>query len=487
MLECNSNILSIAITPDGRRAVSGSKDRTLRLWDLDNGQCLHALKGHEGWIFCVGITPDGRYAVSGGEDQSVRVWSLARGQSQQPSQEVHNDSVNDVSITPDGLCAVSVSGSNLRVDDTLRIWNLSNGECLRVLKGHRSWIQCVSVSPDNLHVISGAFSAPLHYWNIENGKCLRTLTGHGSGVNVVRFTADGRYAVSGSDDGTLRVWDLNVGRCMKVIKVASAYVRSLGITPDGRCVVSGDFTGNVCIWDLESGRCIRRLRHKCSVNDIDITPDGRRAVSVSSENTLRVWDLSNGKCLRTLVAHPNAILSLSIFPDGQHAVTGGSDKTLRLWDLAKGRCIAVFASTAAVEAVATHGRDNAICAGTRGGELIFLAAKGLTMGTSIVTATSSGQIRCSDCGMKFQADQQIVNEIQSVCSNLAPWRSPCLHLGVSASANSPLSSHCPHCESTLLVNSFFSDFLAWHAKHAHTRWLNVLWWRRWLNRVPQNS
>lgn len=70
------DVYSVAVTPDGRYALSGSEDRTVRWWDLDSGRCLRALTGH-GPVLSVAVTPDGCHAVSGSDDGTVMLWEMA--------------------------------------------------------------------------------------------------------------------------------------------------------------------------------------------------------------------------------------------------------------------------------------------------------------------------------------------------------------------------------------------------------------------------
>ena len=111
-------VSAVAITPDGRYAVSGSGDKTLRLWDLAGGRYLHTFEGHELAVFVVALTPDGRYVVSGGGDNTVRLWDLASGVCLRTF-EGHKGSATGVSVAPDGCFAVSGSW-----DKTLRLWAL---------------------------------------------------------------------------------------------------------------------------------------------------------------------------------------------------------------------------------------------------------------------------------------------------------------------------------------------------------------------------
>jgi WD40 repeat protein len=116
-------VTSVAVTGDGRSAVSGSLDQTVRVWDLDGGRCPAVLEGHKGWVTGVAVTGDGRTAVSGSLDQTVRVWDLALGRCSAVL-EGHTGSVRSVAVTRDGRTAVSVSW-----DRTVRVWDLDGGRC----------------------------------------------------------------------------------------------------------------------------------------------------------------------------------------------------------------------------------------------------------------------------------------------------------------------------------------------------------------------
>jgi len=116
-------VLSVAISPDGRRIVSGSGDKTVRVWDMETGeQVLGPLEGHIGWVQFVAISPDGHRIVSGSHDKTVRVWDMETGAQVLDPLEGHTDQVRSVAISPDGLRIVSGS-----VDRSIRIWELPAG------------------------------------------------------------------------------------------------------------------------------------------------------------------------------------------------------------------------------------------------------------------------------------------------------------------------------------------------------------------------
>jgi small GTP-binding protein len=198
------SVYSIAITADGRRAVSGSGDRTLRVWDVEAGGCVATLEGHTNEVIGVAVTADGRRAVSGSSDGTLRVWDVEAGGCV-ATLEGHSGTILGVAVTADGRRAVS--GSD---DRTLRVWDVEAGGCVATLEGHTDWVRGVAITADGRRAVSGSDDRTLRVWDVEAGGCVATLEGHTDWVWGVAITADGRRAVSGSgsDDKTVRVWEL---------------------------------------------------------------------------------------------------------------------------------------------------------------------------------------------------------------------------------------------------------------------------------------
>ena len=105
----NDWVNAVAITPDGKKAVSGSGDDTLKVWDLDTGKEISTLTGHNSWVNAVAITPDGKKAVSGSHDSTLKVWDLDTGK--EISTFIGDSPISCCAVSPDGLTIVAGEGS----------------------------------------------------------------------------------------------------------------------------------------------------------------------------------------------------------------------------------------------------------------------------------------------------------------------------------------------------------------------------------------
>jgi WD40 repeat protein len=326
---------STAVLLDGRRAVSASNDRTLHLWDIETGTRLRRFDGHNDSVRSVALLPDGRRLLSASDDRTVRLWDIETGQELRCFVG-HDGCVNSVAVLPDGRRALSASD-----DWTIRLWDIETGAELRSFKGHNDWVTSVAVLSDGHRALSTS-EGPLLLWDIETGAELRRLEGHDGWVTSVAVLAEDR-ALSSSYDRTLRLWDLETGTELRRFVGHDGWVRAVAMLPDGHRTLSASDDRTLRLWDIEAGVELQRfVGHDDSVRSVTRLPDGRRAISSSRDHTVRLWDIETGTELRRFNRPDPGDTLIAVLPDGQRAISASSNQTLRLWDIETGAELQLF-------------------------------------------------------------------------------------------------------------------------------------------------
>ena len=154
----SDRVEAVAFLPAGRRALSGSRDATLRLWDLETGEILRSLV-HTGEINTVAVLADGRRALSGSDNTTLRLWDLKTGETLRIL-EGHTDGVSAVAVLADGSRALS--GSD---DHTLRLWDLETGARLAEFTADAA-ISCGALARDDL-IVAGSADGRIHILEIR--------------------------------------------------------------------------------------------------------------------------------------------------------------------------------------------------------------------------------------------------------------------------------------------------------------------------------
>ncbi|MFM9948260.1 MAG: TIR domain-containing protein [Saprospiraceae bacterium] len=285
---------SLAVSPDGTWFASGSKDKTIKIWDMETGECRATLEGHTDDVNSVAITPDGKRIFSASDDNMIGVWSVESGK-RLAKWQASKHLVRSIVVLPDGKRLISSGAGG---DPILKIWDVATHELLATLKGHSASVGTISVAYDQKRAVSGSMDNTVRIWNVETIECLAILTEHSGYVRSVKVSPNGRFAVSGSEDKTVKIWDLETGTCVGTLEGHKETVHSVAISPDGAMIASTGFIdGTVRLWDWKSGACLQVIKHEGTVFPISVafSPDGSRLVVGTTAGVIYIYRLTDAR------------------------------------------------------------------------------------------------------------------------------------------------------------------------------------------------
>ena len=289
--------MSIAVSPDKQSVLTGewpsevfsTPHPYMILWDINAGSEIRGYKDPEGSaVSTVAISPDGRYALSGHLGGKMFLWDVASGRvinSVKADRAFLAPDVNSVAFSPDGRRIVTCSW-----DHTAKVWDASSGKELLNLKGHTRRLHGVAFSPDGRQIATGSEDHTAKLWDSFGGKELLTLKGHNDSVNRLSFSPDGRRILTGSNDRTARIWETATGRELLTLKGQGSLILGVGFSPDGERIVTGGADNAAKLWEASSGQELLTLNgHTAWARCVAFSPDGQRIVTGSWDQTAKVW------------------------------------------------------------------------------------------------------------------------------------------------------------------------------------------------------
>lgn len=383
-------ITTLAFTPDAKRLVSASGDRTCGQWDVATGAELRPLVlKHPEWVAAMDLSDDGRFALTACDDGKARLWRLADAEmiTEHESKETIFSSVD---LAPDASAALLTSSGdaivyrwNLKTDDATtleplldfgkrnslvwsaryagdstsvltvggndaQLWRVDPVRSLMRFSPHGA-VADAAFSPDGTLVATGSWDHSAKLWNATTGTAVRKLDGAHTGfVNSVAFSPDGKQLLTASDDATARLWHVQNGQPTgTVFSGHTGRILQAKFAPNGEQVLTVASDRTARLWNAGSGALQQTFTgHDWAVLCGAISADGRLIATGSEDHTARLWDARTGKLLHTLAGHSASVASIAISPDGQRILTGGQDNIAKLWDANTGKEILTLATHA---------------------------------------------------------------------------------------------------------------------------------------------
>ncbi|KAI9258911.1 WD40-repeat-containing domain protein [Phascolomyces articulosus] len=267
--------------------VSGSRDHSVKLWDLDNYMCVASETHHEGSVLCLKIASDDEWMVSGSSDGTCVLWKLSGGNTKgnklQPLSRLrgHTSGVLDVCIVENKYI---VTASR---DATVRVWDRYSAKELRRLEGHAGPVNALQAHGH--HVVSASGDSKVKLWNAETGECLRTFDGHTRGLACARF--DGMRIYSGGQDAVLRVWNAQTGQCSAILEGHDQLVRTVDCYGDR--AVTGSYDRTIKLWDSVSGQCLLSFQGGHDSWVFNVLLSRTRIISAGQDKRIMILDFGN--------------------------------------------------------------------------------------------------------------------------------------------------------------------------------------------------
>jgi WD40 repeat protein len=283
------NIRSIAVTSDGKKAITASMDHTLRVWDLVGGKEEATMKGHGNWCWSVDISGDDKEVLSSGSlDKTLRLWDMTGKELKK--YEGFESRVYGAAFSPDGK---HVAGSGAEKDTTIRIFDRGTAKEVKKLEGHTGWVWRIAYSPDGRKLASaGMNDNSFRIWDVDTGKTL--INGdkaHDGYVVGVAWHPKGKSLLTAGRDLTVKLWDAETGKLLKTYGGLGDNPEAVAFSKDGKRFMVGE-NKVVHVFDTDTGKTHHRFEdHTDQVFAVAFTPDGRKGLSAGADNVLRMWGI----------------------------------------------------------------------------------------------------------------------------------------------------------------------------------------------------
>lgn len=382
------SVFKVLFRPNSNMAISSSGDTTIKLWDLDTGKEVASIAGHATFVYSLAVSPDGLHLFSASFDLAQVLWDIDR------AQEIHHfyghkGHVSSAKFLSDGRRMLTTSQ-----DDTMRLWDVYSADEVRRFSAPAGMGMWAVASNGKLAITSAGsmelFAAqspdnPLQLWDLETGVMLKELGSHRNTVFDATFLPDGKhYLTIGGDffipgsENVMVLRNIETDEEVRRYESPASAFSGMVIMPDGKHVATIVFGWQVMIWNIESGEVVKSFGEGTvpAFQAIDVTADGKNILTGSSLGVMSVWDAESGEMLKQFSGHTAHIYSVSAVSDNRHVVTSSDDTRVMVWDIVDDKRIVNFHQhTTRVQAVATAPNGKWVMTGDYHGNMLLWELK----------------------------------------------------------------------------------------------------------------
>ncbi|OWK43759.1 High-affnity carbon uptake protein Hat/HatR [Fimbriiglobus ruber] len=320
-------IYTVAVSPDGKFAATGSFDKTIKLWDPTTGKELRTLagkNGHQNQVLCLAFSPAGDTLASGGSDNVVKLWDVP---SSKPSFALDFPAgVTATRVSADGT-VVAAGGAN----GVVKLWTVADKKARPDLTGHSGAVVGLGFAPNGATVYTTGADKTLRYWNATTGEAQAVVGASAADITGLAVNPASGVVVTASADGSLKFWPAQAPAAPKPLAPHTASVTALGLSPDGGFAVTGGADKVVRLANTATGAKVQEGKVAADPRVVAAAANGQGFAAGTVDDKLTLWG-ADGKPRDPLPAHDGAVTGL-ILTGPQQVVTAGADGYVRNWTL----------------------------------------------------------------------------------------------------------------------------------------------------------
>jgi WD40 repeat protein len=302
-------VFSLFVSLGENRLYTGSRDMTIKVWDLETWLCLGTWEGHTATVTCLAFSAKLFRLFSGCGNGTIKVW----------------DTLTNTS-TP----------SN------------SPGRCLQTWTSHEDIVTCLVLHEETDRLYSSSFDKTIKCWNILDGTCVGRMCGHTDHVRSIVLGKSNSPSAgclySASDDKTIKAWNLQTYDCIHTFTGINSYVYSVTLSGNGTRLYGGTHNGTIRVWDTTSPSygCMKVIQgHSQFVMTLVVSSgqEGQKLYSGAGDGMIKVWDMcdNNHTCLTTIQAHTDNIRCIALSNEEEsfekQLFSGSMDKLVQVYGL----------------------------------------------------------------------------------------------------------------------------------------------------------
>ena len=353
-------VTALAFSPDGKTIATGSKDKTVKLWETSSGNEIRTLAGHSSQVNDIRFTPDGKSLLSADWDHTVKVWDVYSG-------KIVNDFTGHQHTVSSVACDANGNAYSAGAEGEGQVWNIRTGDVrykFKVAPGQFG--PSLDVSPDGKYLAVGNDNGRILILKADKGDTLYNVreleySSCGGCYTKVKFSSSGKYFLSAADRGPMILWSMHDGSKVRTLIDKQEEYAAIDISPDETFAVSVD-DKIVSVWNLKNGKKSGEIDSiPKTVNDVVISPDCKYILTGGNDNKATLWDASSLASVReykglfTMPANTGLDLDpdeywdsyayqtiqlkrqFVISPDGNYLVKGYQGYSVQFWAWKEGR------------------------------------------------------------------------------------------------------------------------------------------------------